>query len=73
MSKKHYLSNLLIVVFKTCKGRQGRLTERQFEFLPKSSAMFALLTASLDWHNDIEARRDLVVTLFDLAKAFDKR
>ena len=32
----------------------------------------ALLTAFLDWHNDIEVRRDVVVALFDLVKAFDK-
>ena len=30
------------------------------------------LTAFLDWHNDMEARRDVVVALFDLAKVFDK-
>ncbi|XP_072019674.1 uncharacterized protein [Amphiura filiformis] len=48
------------------------LTERQFGFLPNSSTTDALLTAILDWHNAIEARKDVVVALFDLAKAFDK-
>ena len=48
------------------------LTERQFGFLPKSSATDALLTAFLDWHNDIEARRDMVFALFNLAKALIK-
>ncbi|XP_072021089.1 carbohydrate sulfotransferase 11-like [Amphiura filiformis] len=48
------------------------LTERQFGFLPNSSTTDALLTAILDWHNAVEARKDVVVALYDLAKAFNK-
>lgn len=48
------------------------LTDRQFGFLPNSSTTDALLTAISDWHTAIEARDDVVVALFDLAKAFDK-
>jgi hypothetical protein len=48
------------------------LTDRQFGFLPNSSTTDALLTAILDWHKALEARKDVAVALFDLAKAFDK-
>ncbi len=48
------------------------LTNRQFGFLPRSSTSDALLTAFHDWYSNIEARRDVAVGLFDLAKAFDK-